>query len=230
MNVLIIGGSSDIGINLANLFIKNNYNVISTYNNHKFNLDNVDIVKCDVRKESDIDNVIRYGIDKYKRIDILINLAAINIDNSFLDKTKEEFMNVLEVNLVGTFLCNKIYSKYIDNGMIINVSSSDGIDTYYEYGIDYAASKAGVINISKNISNCTNNKILCICPNWIDSNSTRSMNKEYLDSELKRIKQDRLITLDELSNSIYKIINMDNKSGSVYRIDIREGNLWIEVI
>lgn len=230
MNVLIIGGSSDIGINLANLFIKNNYNVISTYNNHKFNLDNVDIIKCDVRNEEDIDNVIRYGIDKYKKIDILINLAAINIDNNFLEKTKEEFMNVLEVNLVGTFLCNKIYSKYIDNGMIINVSSSDGIDTYYDYGIDYAASKAGVINISKSISNCTNNKILCICPNWIDSNSTRSMDKDYLDSELIRIKQDRLITLDELSNSIYNIINMDNKSGSVYRIDIREGNLWIEVI
>lgn len=230
MNVLIIGGSSDIGINLANFFVKSNYNVISTYNNHKFNLDNVDIVKCDVRKEEDIDNVIRYGIDKYKKIDILINLAAINIDNSFLDKTKEEFMNVLEVNLVGTFLCNKIYSKYIDNGMIINISSSDGIDTYYDYGIDYAASKAGVINISKSISNCTNNKVLCICPNWIDSNSTRSMDKEYLDSELKRIKQDRLITLDELSYSIYKIINMDNKSGSIYRIDIREGNLWIEEV
>lgn len=230
MNVLIIGGSSDIGINLANLFIKNNYNVISTYNNHKFNLDNVDIIKCDVRNEEDIDNVIRYGIDKYKKIDILINLAAINIDNNFLEKTKEEFMNVLEVNLVGTFLCNKIYSKYIDNGMIINVSSSDGIDTYYDYGIDYAASKAGVINISKSISNCTSNKVLCICPNWIDSNSTRSMDKEYLDNELKRIKQDRLITLDEFSNSIYNIINMDNKSGSVYRIDIREGNLWIEVI
>lgn len=228
MNVLIVGGSSDIGKELALFFLDKRYNVISTYNNNKFVLDGIDIIKCDVRDENSIEEVIKYGKDKFGRIDILINMSAIYMDNYYLDKSKKEFMDVLEVNLVGTFLCNKIYSKYIDDGMIINISSTDGIDTYNEYNIDYAASKAGIINITKSISKCTNNKLLCICPNWIDSDSTRDMDKSYLDSELKRIKQDRLISISELCNGIYEIINMNNNSGDIYRIDIRDGKLWIE--
>jgi len=174
--------------------------------------------------------MFEYVINKYKKIDILINLASISLDNSFLNKTKKEFMEVLEVNLVGTFLCNQMYSRYFDNGIIINMSSTDGIDTCSPYSIDYSASKSGIINITKSMSLATNNKILCICPNWIDSSTTRSMNKEYLESELKRIGQTRLITISELIDSIYKIINMDAKSGSVFRIDIKEDDLWIEKI
>ena len=230
MNVLIIGGSSDIGKCLAKLFKLKGYNVISTYNTHKFILDGIDTLKCDVRLEEEIDNTIKYCINKYGSINILINMASISMDNYFLDKSKEEFMNVLEVNLVGTFLCNKIYSKYIDNGIIVNIGSTDGIDTYNEYDMDYAASKAGIINITRSISRCTNNKVLCICPNWVDSDTTKDMDKDYLVSELKRIRQSRLISIDEVVNSIYNIINMNDKSGTIYRMDIREDKLWIEKI
>ena len=108
MNVLIIGGSSDIGINLAKFLVNNNYNVISTYHKNEFKLDKVDTLECDVRDEKEIENTIKYVINKYGKIDILINMSAIYMDNSFLNKTKNEFMNVLEVNLVGTFLCNQI--------------------------------------------------------------------------------------------------------------------------
>ena len=230
MNVLIIGGSSDIGISLAKLLVRNDFNVVSTYNNNKFELDNVDTLKCDIRDESSIESTIKYVINKYKKIDILINMASISMDNEFLDKSKEEFMNVLEVNLVGTFLCNKIFSKYVSDGMIINMGSTDGIDTYSLYDIDYAVSKAGIITMTKSISKCTSNKVICICPNWIDSNSTRSMYDEYLKSELKRIGQDRLITIDEVCDSILRIISMETVSGSIYRVDIREDKLWIKEI
>lgn len=223
MNVLIIGGSSDIGINLSKYLSSLGYNVVNTYNNHR--IDNM--MKCDVTNEDNIEDTIKTVINKFGNIDILINMSATYNDNDFLNKTKDEFMKVLEVNLVGTFLCNKIYSKYIDDGMIINISSTDGIDTYNEYNIDYAASKAGVINISKSISKCTNNKILCVCPNWIDSDSTRSMDKDFLNKELSRIGQNRLITIDEFCNSIYEIINDKYESGSIIRMDIRDDKLWI---
>lgn len=229
-SVLIIGGSSDIGINIAKRFISLGYNVLLGYNTNNIEIDGIKTVKCDIRKEEEIENVIKLGIDLFGNIDILINLACISRDNSFLNKTKDEFMDVLEVNLVGTFLVSQIYSKYIDNGLIINMGSTDGIDTYSEYSIDYSASKAGVINISKSISMCTSNKVLCICPNWIDSDSTRRMNCEYLNGELKRIKQSRLINMNELVDSIIEIINGDSITGDVFRIDIRDGNLWIEKI
>jgi len=158
----------------------------------------------------------------------MINLSCLCMDNSFLNKTKDEFMNELEVNLVGTFLCNQIYSRYINNGVIVNLSSTDGVDTYNEYNMGYAASKAGIISISKNIAMCTKNKIICLVPNWIDTSSTKIVNNEYLYNELKRIGQDRLIKIDEFVGAFDKIINSEFNSGSVFRIDIRDGKLWVE--
>ena len=226
--VLIIGGNCDIGKYLVNYFLDNNYEVFVGYHNdnNKYN-DNVNYIKCDVTDINSINNSIKDIIDVYGKIDILINLACISMDNSFLNKTKDEFMKEIEVNLVGTFLCNQIYSRYIDDGLIINVASTDGIDTYSEYSIGYSASKAGIINMSKSIALSTSNKILCICPNWIDTSSTRGMNKEYLDSELMRIGQSRLITLEEFINSFDNIINSNFISGDIFRIDVKEDKLWV---
>ena len=227
-NVLIIGGSTDIGLSLAKFLNDNGYNTFVTYNKNKPNYDNC--FKCDVRNKECIEELFNILIKKYKKIDILINMAAISLDNDFFNKTKEEFMSVLEVNLVGSFLTSQVYSKYISDGVIINIASTDGLDTFSKYNIDYAASKAGLITLSKSLALCTDNKVLCIAPNWIDSKTTRDMDKDYLDSELKRIGQTRLITIDELNKSIYKIINMDTSSGDVFRIDIKGEELWIEKI
>ena len=112
--------------------------------------------------------------------------------------------------------------------MIINMGSTDGVDTYNQYNIDYSVSKAGIINMSKSISMCTNNKILCIVPNWIDTSSTRDMDVSYLESELDRIGQGRLITMDEFIIGFDKIINSKFNSGDIFRIDIKGDNLWVE--
>lgn len=228
--VLIIGGSTDIGISLAKYLIKKDYEVLLTYNKNKIIDEDFTTIKCDVTSELSIEDTIKYAINLFGNIDILINMAAISLDNSFLNKTKEEFLSVLTVNLVGTFLTNQIYSRYIDNGLIINISSTDGIDTFSKYNIDYSASKAGIINMTKSISISTTNKVLCVCPNWIDSYTTNSMNKDYLLSELKRIKQDRLIKIDEFTRSMYEIINTNYDTGSIIRMDIKDGNLWLKKI
>ena len=228
-NVLIIGGNCDIGKYLTNYFLNNNYNVFVGYHDKIDECNNkVKYIKCDVTDIDSIDNIINTIINEYGNIDIMINLSCICMDNSFLNKTKDELMKELEVNLVGSFLCNQIYSRYIDNGMIINMGSTDGIDTYSEYSIGYSISKAGIINMTKGISLSTKNKILCICPNWIDTSSTRSMYKEFLDSELVRIGQDRLITLDEFIDGFDKIINSEFNSGDIFRIDVKEDKLWVE--
>ncbi len=226
MKVLIVGGSSDIGISLAKYLKEKNNQVIITYNNNTIDITDIDTVHCDVTKEEEIDKIFK----KLGRIDCLINMAAISRDNLLLDSNKVDFMDTLEVNLVGSYLTSKIYNKYNDNGLIINIASTDGIDTYNEYNMFYAVSKAGLIHLSKCLSLSMNNKVYCICPNWINSNSTREIDKDYLDNELKRIKQSRLIEIDELCDSIYKIINMNEKSGTVFRIDIKGDKLWIEKV
>ena len=96
--------------------------------------------------------------------------------------------------------------------------------------------------MSKIIGMVSSNKIICICPNWIDSNTTNEIDKDYLDSELRRIGQSRLIRIDELIDSIYKIIidnydkrnrntevlRIDIRDDKLLRIDIRDDKLWIE--
>ena len=227
MNVLIIGGSSDIGVSLAKYLVETGNKVVVSYFRHARKIDNVEYVECDIKSEDAIEKITKYVIDKYGMVDILINMAAISSDSYYLDKTKEEFMKVLEVNLVGTFLCNKIYSKYINDGVIVNVASTDGISTGSIYNLDYSASKAGIINMSKIINTNTSNNVICICPNWVDSETTRMMDKDYLVSELKRIGQSRLITIDELTQSIYLIMNKQKDKNNVYVIDIKDDNLWI---
>ena len=225
MRVLIVGGSSDIGISLAKYLKDKDNEVIITYNKNKPNVTDIDIIHCDVTNEEEIEKIIK----ELGRIDCLINMAAISRDNLLLVSSKLDFMDTLEVNLVGSYLTSKIYSKY-NNGIIINISSTDGIDTYNEYNMFYSVSKAGLIHLSKCLSLSTNNKVYCICPNWINSKSTREIDKDYLNNELKRIKQNRLIEINELSNSIYKIINMNEKSGTIFRIDIKGDKLWIEKV
>ena len=222
-NILIIGGGNDIGYCLSKMLMDNNYNVIIGYHNNIYKKLDTEYIKIDVCDEESINNCF----DKYKNIDVLINLANICMDSYIFDKTKEEFSKVLETNLIGTFLVNQRYLIYND-GLIINMASTEGIDTGSLYNLDYSVSKAGIINLSRILSNFNKN-VYCICPNWIDSDSTRSMDKDYLDSELKRIKQSRLITKEELCDVILDIINGKYKD-NIFRLDIKEGKIWIEKV
>ena len=112
MKVLIIGGSTDIGISLAKKLVDTSNEVIITYNKHKVDIPYIDSYKCDIRHEDEIDKIIRIANERFNNDYILINMASISMDNSILNKTKNEMMSVMEVNLVGTFLCNQIYSRY----------------------------------------------------------------------------------------------------------------------
>lgn len=217
-----------MGRALTNYFLENNYSVIIGYHNdsNKY-INNVEYIKCDVTNSESIENIIVRCKEKYGKIDIMINLSCICMDNSFLNKTKDEFMRELEVNLVGTFLCNQMYSRYIDNGLIINIASTDGIDTYNEYSMGYSVSKAGIICLSKIESMSSSSLVLCVSPNWVETSSTIGMNHEYLQAELSRIGQSRLITLDEFVRGIDQIINSDFESGDHFRIDIKGDCLWV---
>lgn len=225
MNALITGANCDIGISLSKSLLDLGYNLYMGYNNNSENIDklmskynNITKIHLDVTNEEEIIEIS----NKIDNIDLLINLSAICMDNDYLNKTKEEFMKVLEVNLVGMFLIIKHLSKKMNNhSLIINMSSTDGIDTYNELSIDYSASKAGIISLTKTFSLIFDNiKVISIAPNWINTSSVREMNQEYLKEELKRINQPRLIEIEELTEKIIKLINSnDLVSGEVYRIE-----------
>lgn len=228
--VLVTGSSRGLGESLIREFAKNNYNVIITYNTGRkeayklkeelknYNID-VQVEKCDISKESDIINLF----NNYK-VDILINNSAFCMDCEILNKTKDEFMKVLEINLVGTFLmCKEAVKRGIKD--IINISSTDSIDTYGTLNIDYSSSKAGVNIITKVFALAYPNiRIFAILPNWINTESVLEMEQKYLQSELKRINQEKLLEKTDVAKTIYNLYNDDTiKSGSLIRIDYRGG-------
>ena len=224
---LITGCAKGIGKEIALELARDGYNIIGTYNT---SLDEIKILKeriealglsfdyykLDLSKEEEIDKLVSYIKSKYEKIDILINNAALSLDNSFEFKTKEEFMKVLEVNLVGPFLLTQKLKDLLEGGIIINISSTDGINTYSKLSMDYSASKAGLINLSKSLSlELENTKVYCLCPNWVDTESIREMDQDYLNSELKRIGQRKLIDPKMVAKEIIKIKDSNMKSGSI---------------
>ena len=228
MNCLITGASLGIGRELAIKMASLGYNLYLTYysnleliNKLKKEIENKYKVKCKIKKcdlslEEDIKELFK-DIDS---LDVLVNNAATYEDNLIEDISKSQFMKVLEVNVVGTFLVSKYaLDKLSENGVIVNMSSTDGIDTYSRYNTSYAVSKAGIIQLTKSLAISTDKKVIAIAPNWVDTESTKMVDKNYLESELKRIWQEKLIEVERVVDVIIDSINnQDIKSGDVVKI------------
>ena len=229
---VISGASKGIGKQLVIELSKIGYDIFFTYNTSKkeaillrdnirkkYNV-NVYTQKCDNTNIDDILNLKKSILEKYDHIDLLINNASYSQDNYIDDKSKEEFMKVLEVNVVGTFLFTKYLYKYLDNGIIINISSTDSEDTYNRISMDYCASKAAINSLTKTFAQEFDNiKVIGVMPNWTDTESVKEMNNEYLQNELKRIGQDRLENPNDVAKKILKTAFDKNvKNSEVVRV------------
>lgn len=218
--ILITGASRGIGLCLANLLTEYGAQVIGLYNETKIKNVKFELYKCDISKELEIKKLFKYINNKYGKLDVVVNCAALCLDNDLYDKTKKEFMKVLEVNLVGTFLICKEASLLMKKGVIVNMSSTDAFDTFSTFSMDYAASKAGVENLTKNLAGrLPNIKVCAIAPNWVDTETVLNMDKEYLECEMARIGQKKLIKKEEVVIKIVEtIVSDDIVSGDIIRM------------
>ena len=220
MVALITGAASDIGKSLALTLNKNGYDLILLYHNKEIDyldeLNNAKTFKCDISNEEEVKNVIN-TVDK---IDVLINCAATYRDNEIKDKTKEEFMRVLEVNLVSTFLVTKYAVNKMDNGIVINISSLDSTKTFNSLSVDYIASKAGVNTLSKTFSlEYKNIRFITLLLPWIKTSSVLEMNPDYLKEEMNKYNQNKLMETDEVGKIVLDTINSDTPSGSIIEVN-----------
>ena len=218
--VLITGASRGIGRSTAIKFAQNNYNVVINYNNsidkakeleeyliNTYNIETM-VIRADISNELEVKDMVDNIINKFGKIDVLVNNAGIAIDSDFLDKNKDSFNKVLNTNLVGTFMVSKEVSKYmIDNkeGSIINISSTNGIDSMYVESLEYDASKAGVISLTHNLANYLKPfvRVNCVCPGWVNTEMNDNLDKSYIEEENKKIMLNRFGSPEEIANVIY---------------------------
>lgn len=205
MNVLVTGSSKGLGREIIKVFANNGYDVIINYNKSESdalslfeelkNITNVKLIKADVSNEEEVKNMFK----EIEHLDILINNAGIAKDKDPLEKSADEFNEVLHTNLTGTFLCIKYALGKMDKGSIVNISSTNAIDTYYPESIDYDASKAGIISLTHNFAKyLTDIRVNCICPDWIDT----TMNQEMAEDYRKTI---NFIKKEDLAQLVYRV-------------------------
>ena len=238
MNVLVTGSSRGLGKAIILEYASNGYDVVINYNNSKEETlklkDYVEstfkvkalVIKCDISKESDIDSMIEAIYQEFGHLDVLVNNASIDSDQDFELKTKNDFMKTIEVNLVGTYLVSKkVGLKMLERkkGTIINISSTNGIDTPYPESIDYDASKAGVISLTHNLANyfAPYIRVNTICPGWINTDMNKDLDEDFIKEELDKILLGRFAEPSEIANLAY-FLGTDKASyinDSIIRID-----------
>ena len=221
-NVLITGSSRGIGAATAREFAKHGFNVVINYvnsggaaNDLKAELEanyhiKALVIKCDVSKEEDVINMVKTIKKELGDIDVLINNAGIAIDSTLEDKKVEDFKRILDVNLIGTYnTCKHIGSKMFKRkeGSILNISSTNGIDTYYPYSLDYDASKAGVISLTHNfaVSYRPYVRVNSIAPGWVNTEMNKELDEEYVKEECERILLDRFCEPEEIAKEVFHV-------------------------
>lgn len=214
--VLVTGASRGIGAGIARKFAENGYNVIINYNNSEKEaftitkelekITEVMPIKCDISKEQEVVNMVNLAMKRFGRIDVLINNAGISIDKLFADKTPEDFRKTFDTNVIGTFMVSKLVGEIMSGnrwGRIINISSTNGINTYFPMCADYDASKSAIISLTHNLAVqfAPYVNVNAIAPGFIGTESELSaMDAEFIDYEKEKIMVRRIGTEEDVAN------------------------------
>ena len=221
--VLVTGASRGIGEAIAKVYARNGFNVVVNYasnediaNNlcleleEKYNIKTL-AIKCDVSNEEEVKTMIDKISNEFSRLDVVVNNAGICMDTTFDDKSVTNFKKILDVNLIGTFLVSKYASKIMEMGSIVNVSSTNGINSYYPFSMDYDASKAGINVLTRDLAVelAPNIRVNAVAPGWVDTEMNELLDVEFLNDELKKITVGRFAEPIEIAKVIYFLSSDD---------------------
>ncbi len=235
--VFVTGGTRGIGKAIALKYAENGYNIVINYVSDKTNVDEIKkefskygveslVVKADVSKAEEVDRAVKQAIDKFGKIDVLVNNAGITRDTLLMRMKEEDFDKVIEINLKGTFLVTKAVTPYMmkkRNGKIINLSSVVGV-TGNAGQSNYSASKAGIIGFTKSIAKelaSRNIRANAVAPGFIDTDMTSVLSEDIKANINAQIPMKRMGTAREIANVVYFLGNEESSyiTGQVINID-----------
>lgn len=235
--VLVTGAGRGIGASIAKRFASECAEVIVNYSgNDEAAQKTVDEItatggqaqkyKCSVNDSESVKVMIDEIIKEFGRIDILVNNAGITKDGLILRMTDEDFDRVIDVNLKGTFNCTKYVSKYMlkqKSGKIINISSVVGLSGNAGQ-VNYSASKAGIIGITKSAAKELSSRgitVNAVAPGYVDTDMTKVLSDNIRNEILKNIPLQRMGNVEDISNCVAFLASEDASyiTGQVISVD-----------
>ena len=233
--ILVTGASRGIGRSIAKTLARNNYQVIANYNkSYEQALDlqdelkkekiNIDIFKADVSKRNEVKKMIDYIINKYKKIDVLINNAGIDQEGIFQDISDDEWHNVIDINLYSVFCTTQeVVKNMISNksGCIINISSIYGTQGG-ACSVAYSASKAGIDGITKSLAKelgPSNIRVNSIAPGFINTDMNNYLSKEEVNKIINETPLQKIGKPEEIAKCINWLIEDSFTTGQIISIN-----------
>lgn len=234
---LITGATRGIGKQIAITLAKQGYNIALNYRKENEELENtkkeiekigvqVLAVKGDVANFENCENFVKQVIERFGQIDVLVNNAGITKDMLLMRMKKEDFEQVIDTNLVGTFNVTKNVVPYMmkaRSGRIINISSVVGISGNAGQ-TNYSASKAGIIGFTKSLAKeiaSRNILVNAVTPGFIETNMTDVLKDDVKQEIAKNIPLKRMGTTQDVAN-VVKFLASDDSSyitGQVINVD-----------
>ena len=214
INIILTGATGGLGSSILEILNNVNANIIASGTNlikleklkEKFN--KVEFKKFDISNHSEIEKFIEECNDFFEnKIDVLINNAGITSDNLAIRMKDEEWNKVININLTSSFLLSKHAIKRMlknKNGKIINITSVVG-HTGNIGQSNYAASKSGLIGMSKSLAQEYGKKninINCISPGFIKSEMTNKISEEYKEILQSKISLERFGLPEDVANAV----------------------------
>ncbi len=218
--VLITGGSRGIGKAVAMKFAENGYQIIINYVSDKTDTEQLKkellqagasdilLIKADVSNSEDVKNMVKESIEKFEKIDVLVNNAGITKDNLLMRMSEEEFDKVIQINLKGTYLVTKEVTRYMmkkKKGSIVNLASVVGVAGNAGQ-CNYAASKAGIIGFTKSVAKelaSRNIRANAVAPGFIETDMTNVLKDEIKENINSQIPLKRMGTAREVAELVY---------------------------
>ena len=234
---LITGATRGIGKQIAITLAKEGYNIALNYRTENEDLaktqkeiEEIKVeclsVKGDISNFEDCKNIVTKTINKFGRIDVLVNNAGMTKDMLLMRMKKEDFEQVIDVNLVGTFNMTQNVINYMlksRSGRIINISSVVGISGNAGQ-TNYSASKAGIIGFTKSLAKevaSRNILVNAVAPGFIQTNMTDVLKEEVKEEIAKTIPLKRIGKPEDVANVVKFLASEDSSyiTGQVINID-----------
>lgn len=229
--VIITGASRGIGRNIAYNLALEGYKIIANYNKSENEAKNlkeellpkgieIDIFKADVSKSDEVKELIDFVVNKYQKIDILINNAGIAQSKLFTEITDEEFDKMMRTNLYSVFYATREVAKEMikqHSGCIINMSSIYGISGG-SCEVHYSMTKAGIDGLTKGLAKelgPSNIRVNSIAPGLIDTEMNKDLTHEDLNSIIEQTPLMRIGKTSDITKCVKWLIEDEFTTGQV---------------